>query len=113
MKKRFILSGLAAAMLLSGGMALAADQARAQDRDQERAQRQQTTGSRMMTADERKEHRAKIRGTASREEREKIRAEQHEKMKKRAKEQGKEIPDNPPEGGMGGGMRGGMRGPDR
>lgn len=109
MKKMVILSGLAAALILSGTLAFAADQAQneAKDVKQDQTQSQQTTGNRLMTPEERQSQRAKMRGATTREEREKIRAEHHEKMKARAKEQGKTIPENPPAGGMGGGMPGG------
>ncbi|WP_407279361.1 hypothetical protein U5817_00730 [Aromatoleum evansii] len=62
-------------------------------------------GSQMMTAQERLEHRDRMRAANTLEEREKIRAEHHEQMVKRAKERGVTLPDEPP-------MRGGaMMGP--
>lgn len=92
---------------LSIGSALAADQLPAKERDQQQAQTQNqtTVGSQLMTAEERKTHRAKMRSSASREDREKVRAEHHEVMKQRAKEQGTTIPEHPPAGGMGAGRR--------
>ncbi len=108
MNKKIVLSGLAAAILLFSGAVSADGQEKVQPRDQTQVQ-QQTTGSQMMTADERKEQRAKMRSATTKAEREKIRAEHHEIMKGRAKEQGRAIPDNPPAGGMGGGMGAGRR----
>ncbi len=86
---------------LGGGAALAADQPSDQPT---------VRGSQIMTQQERAEHRVKMRSAKSREERERIRREHHEEMKKRAKERGAKIPDNPPaqRGGMGPGrMNGG------
>jgi hypothetical protein len=60
-----------------------------------------TTGRQLMTPEERMEHRRKMRAAKTPEERQKLRAEQHEKMKQRAKEQGKTIPETPMSGGMG------------
>ena len=109
MKKMILLSGLAAATILSSLAVFAADQAqdKAKDVKQDRTPSQQTTGNRLMTPEERQSQRAKMRSATTREEREKIRAEHHEKMKERAKEQDKTIPENPPAGGMGGGTPGG------
>ena len=69
-------------------------------------------GSQLMTPQERKEHRMRIRNARSAEEREQIRREHHEKMKQRAKAHGIELPDQPPTrrqmikpgAGMGSGM---------
>ena len=68
-------------------------------------------GSQLMTQQEREEYRARIRAAETNEEREKIRAEHHERMSARAKEQGVMLPDEMPEQGMGRGMGpgGGMR----
>ncbi|MFA6971727.1 MAG: hypothetical protein WC208_10045 [Gallionella sp.] len=112
MSKKTTLSALGFALFFSAGNALAADQVAAQGREQV----QQTTGRQLMTDEERNEQRAKMRSATSSEEREKVRAEHHEKMKQRAKEQGATIPDKPPVrgsgmgGGQGGGMGGGMGG---
>lgn len=75
-------------------------------------------GSQLMTQQERNEHRAQMRQAKTPEERERIRAEHHERMKERARERGITLPDVPPatpgrgmgQGGMGqGGMgQGGM-----
>lgn len=78
-------------------------------------------GSQMMSAEERLEHRDRMRAARTLEERERIRAEHHEQMLKRAKERGVTLPEEPPMrggammgpgGGMapGGGMGGGMGG---
>ncbi len=100
---KLMLLGLTVVALMSGGTALADSQEQAK----KQAREQQTTGSEMMTREERQEHRSKMHSATTKEEREKVRAEQHEKMKKRAKEQGKTMPENPPAGGMGGRMGGG------
>ena len=72
------------------------EQVQEKDMKQER-----TTGSQLMTPEERREHRREMR-SKTKKEREAHRRKHHEKMKQRAKEQGKTIPDQPPEGGMGG-----------
>lgn len=61
-------------------------------------------GSQIMTQQERIEHRDRMRAARTLEEREKVRAEHHELMVKRAKERGVTLPEEPP-------MRGGMMGP--
>lgn len=117
MSKKIMLPGLAFAAIFLGTSVWAADQAKAKDSDQQqtRTPPRQTTGSQLMTPAERQEHRAKMRSAATNEQRDKVRAEQHKKMKARAEEQGKTIPENPPAGGMGGRMNrgGGMGGPGR
>jgi len=116
MNKKMTLSGLVVAMFLSAGLAVAADQTAVQEKiqvktqDREQVQTQQTVGRAIMTDEERNAQRAKMRSSTTREERKKIRAEHHKKMKERAKEQGVTIPDNPPERGQGGGQGGGMGG---
>ena len=102
MNKKMTLSVVA--LFLSTGLATAADQAPVQNQ----VQAQQTVGRKLMTDEERSEQRTKMQSAASREEKEKIRAEHHEKMKERAKKKGVTLPDNPPAGGMGGGRMGGM-----
>ncbi len=58
----------------------------------------------MMTQQERNEFRARMCSAKSLQEREKIRAENHERMKVRAKERGVTLPDDPPaRGGIGSG----------
>ena len=109
MKHRTIVSGLAAMLLLTAGVVVAADQERDRERDQKQIKTQQTTGSQLMTDEERQEHRAKMQDAGSKEEREKIRAEHHEEMQERAREQGRTIPDKPRGGGMGGVVGGGRR----
>jgi len=58
-------------------------------------------GSQLMTTQERNEYRARMRAAKTREERERIRAENHERMKERAKEHGVVLPDAPPRRGPG------------
>ena len=55
----------------------------------------------MMTPEERAAYQARMRAATTQEEREKIRAEHHAEMQKRAAEQGVTLPDEPPEHGMG------------
>lgn len=95
---------LAAVMMLTAGLAVAADGG------QDGVQNRQTVGRKMMSDEERNEQRAKMRNATSQEEREKIRAEHHEKMKQHAKEKGETLPDKPPVRPQGGGMGGGMGG---
>ncbi len=121
MKRTLMMSALTTA-LLSGGLALAAEQEQVQEKAQiqEKAQvqkQEQVYGSQLMTRKERAEYRAKMRAAKTAEEREQIRKEHHEAMQARAKERGVTLPDEPPMrgGGMmapGGGMGpgGGMRG---
>lgn len=71
-------------------------------------------GSQLMTNQERIEHRNKLRGAKTAEEREEVRLQHHEQMQLRAKEQGVTLPDTPPAQGAGQGRRmgpgGGMGG---
>ncbi len=76
-------------------------------------------GSQLMTAQERAEHRDRMRNAKSDAERQQIRNEHHERMRIRAKERGVTLPEVPPSrgqgkgmgpgDGMGGGMGGGRR----
>ncbi len=113
--KRRLIQGAILALVASGVTVpiLAADQTRAQDRTQARDQLrdQDIYGSQLMTPQERDAHRNKMRAAKTGQERERIRAEQHEQMKVRAKERGVTLPDAPPAGrgpGMGPGPGGGM-----
>lgn len=99
MKRTLIVSAAVAALSLSAATVLAADTPSAIEKTPTIAA--PTTGRQLMTPEERAEHRKKMRAAKTSEERQKLRAEQHEKMKERAKEQGKTMPDAPP---MGGGM---------
>lgn len=124
---------LAMTLLAAGALAVfpawAADPQQAKEQDRQAAGVQQKEqakervyGWQLMTEEERSEYRAKMRAAKTKEEREAIRAEHHEKMKERAKEKGVTLPDEPPArgggmmgpgGGMmgpGGGMDGGRRG---
>ena len=98
---------------LSSALVLAADpvQERKQEREQTQLQDQnEAYGSQFMTQQERVEHQAQMRSAKTTEERARIRAEHHERMKKRAKEQGAILPGEPralgkgmkPGGGKGG-----------
>jgi len=80
------------------------EQAQQQKRAQKEPQGQQEEhvyGSELMTPQERAEHRAKMQAAKTSEERERIRKEHHELMKKRAEERGMKLPDEPPARGMG------------
>ena len=105
---KIVISGLAASLFFSAGFAVAADAVS----NRPGMQNGQATGRQMMNNEERREQRAKMRSARSAEEREKIRAEHHEKMKQRAQEKGVSMPDKPPVrgGGMGGGQGGGQDG---
>lgn len=68
-------------------------------------------GSQLMTAQERRDYRLRMRNATSAEARENIRLEHHEAMKARAAERGVSLPDTPPPRGAGGGMGPGGMGP--
>jgi hypothetical protein len=100
-KQRLLVFVVGGALSLSTGFALAADQEPAQQTVQLQEQAQ-IYGSELMTKEERAEYRAKLRAAKTKEEREQIRKEHHERMKERAKAQGVTLPDEPP--AIGGGM---------
>jgi hypothetical protein len=103
-----VASTVASILALGSGLAAAADQQQTQT--QEQAQ-ERIYGHDLMTEQERNEYRTRMRAAKTTAEREKIRAEHHDKMKVRAKEKGVTLPDEPPMGsgmGPGGGMGGGM-----
>ena len=110
-KKLSIFVVLLCSILLASSFALAATKTLEQERVQAQEQ-EHIYGSQMMTEQERNEYRARMQSAKTNEEREEIRMEHHEMMKKRADEQGFSIPDSPPprRGGMGGGMGPGMGG---
>ncbi|MFA5371013.1 MAG: hypothetical protein WC053_01150 [Sideroxydans sp.] len=113
-KRPIFISVLVGTLTVLAGPLFAADQVRDQKQDQMQAQDQERIyGSQLMTQEERNAYRAKMQAAKTVEERERIRNEHHELMKKRAKERGVTLPDMPPAagGGMmrqGGGMGGGM-----
>ena len=109
MSKRVLLvSILSGVLLVSSGLVLADDQ----EQPQERVQTQeQIYGSQLMTKQERAEHRVEMRAAKTKEEREQIRKEHHERMKERARARGVSLPDEPPARGGGMGPRGGGMGP--
>lgn len=92
--KYLLVTTLSGALLLSSGMAMAADE--------------QIYGSQLMTTQERVEHRERLQSATSEEERNRIRLEHHERMKIRAKEKGVSLPDEMPGRGMGQGMGNGQ-----
>jgi hypothetical protein len=67
-------------------------------------------GSQLMSPEERRQHRDRMRSAKTAEEREQIRREHHAQMQARAKERGVTLPDEPPMmgGGRGMGMGQGM-----
>ncbi len=85
---KLIMTALAMAITLGAGTAYPADEV--------------IYGSQLMTAQERIEHRNKMRAATTAQEREQIRLEHHQAMQARAKAQGKSLPDTPP--ALGGGM---------
>jgi hypothetical protein len=123
MKRIPLYAILAAATLLPAHASFAQDRTQ----DQTQSQTRQTIrdrdiyGSQLMTRQERNDYRARMRAAASAEERERIRAEHHDRMKERAQARGMTLPDEPRAGrgpgassgggmGPGGGMGGGARG---
>lgn len=105
--KKLLIIAFACALVFTSGLTLAAGQEQVQQQQQEQAY-----GRELMTEQEREQHRLKMRSAKTAEERQKIRTEQHERMKERAKERGMMLPDTPPVrgGGMGAGGRMGMGG---
>jgi len=103
-KSKFVLSALTIAMcaMLGTNASVAADQAQAQQKTQDKAQKPELIyGSQLMTREERTEYRAKMRSLKTKEEREALRMEHHQKMQERAKAKGKTLPDMPPAQGSG------------
>ena len=98
---------LGAMALVLAAPALAQDQDRDQDRAQEQIRDQDMSGSQLMTPEEREAYRARMRNATTAEERERIRAEHHGQMSKRAQEQGVTLPDEPPARGPALGREGG------
>ncbi|HEU0234333.1 MAG TPA: hypothetical protein VFQ94_04295 [Gallionella sp.] len=127
-KIKFGLLALVVAMcaMLGANVSVAADQAQAQQKTQDKVQKPELIyGSQLMTPQERTEYRAKMRSLKTKEEREAFRMEHHQQMQERAKEKGKTLPGMPPAQGGGacsgaacggaggcgccGGMHGGMK----
>lgn len=100
MKPIAIYAIVAAAALFPAQAAFAQDKTRAGD----------IYGSQLMTFQERNDYRARMRAAASAEERERIRAEHHDRMKERAQARGVTLPDEPPAGRGPGSAAGGTRG---
>lgn len=104
LKKMMALSVAISALALSFALALAADPGSSQPQLQTQ---EQVYGNQMMTPQEREEYRRKIRAAKTVEEREQIRRELHERMKKFAQERGIALPEEPPARGVGMGAGGG------
>lgn len=98
MKRVVLFSLLLAATPLV--MAQTQDQTRTRAQDQSRSQVQDRTqtriyGSQLMTPAERATYRQRMRSANTRAERNRIRAEHHKQMQKRAKARGLKLPDMP------------------
>lgn len=104
-RKSAALLGIAIAIPLAGVVSSAYAQTAAQSQTQERIY-----GSQMMTQQEMNEYRERMRLAKTDAERERIRAEHHERMKERATARGVTLPDQPP-AKSGGGTGSGMMGP--
>ncbi len=105
MKKTTVLNLFFATALLGSGLAIADDVTTTPVQNQ--TQTRQKTGQEMMTAEERDAQREKMRNANSTEEREQIKAAQHEKMQQRAAELGQSINESArPNGGQSGMGRG-------
>ncbi len=103
MKKQRLTIALAAAAAVSLGAAVMfTTSVLAQTDDQP------IFGSQLMNDQERQAHRLQMRNADTPEERQRIRAENHEEMQKRAEEQGITLPEVPPARGMGQGMQQGQ-----
>lgn len=88
--KNFGLLVFAVVMCMITNVSAAADQVQQQSKAQN-----QVYGSQLMTREERIEYRAKMRSLKTKEERDALRMEHHQKMQERAKNMGKTLPDMP------------------
>lgn len=100
-RKSAAMLGIAIAIPLAGIVSAAYAQTAVQSQTQERIY-----GSQMMTQQEMNEYRERMRLAKTDAERERIRAEHHERMKERATARGVTLPDQPPAKAGGGGMMG-------
>ncbi|WP_036858573.1 hypothetical protein [Porticoccus hydrocarbonoclasticus] len=97
MKQQLIAPILVGLISLYTAGTLAGDMDRTQDGMQTQSQVQDRIyGSQLMTEEERNEYRKKMGSVKTEQERNQIRHEHHERMKKRAKQQGKTLPDEMP-----------------
>ncbi|HEY5673202.1 MAG TPA: hypothetical protein VIR78_05835 [Malonomonas sp.] len=111
---RVVLSAFFVIALLFSGLALASDQQRDRDTDQQFEQSadrerdrlrdseynnddDEVYGSQLMTERERYQYREQLRDMQTPEQREEFRRQHHEKMQQRAKEKGKTLSDFPTE----------------
>jgi hypothetical protein len=104
--QRFAVLVLAAAAVVgTGGSALAQDKVQSKTQDS-------IYGSQLMTDAERREHRLRMRSLKTNQEREAYQLEHHKVMTERAREKGVTLPEVPPAagGGMGAGPRPGPAG---
>lgn len=94
MTKSILLApALSAALMMYGGVTLAADQEPGQEYMQSQ---KRVYGRELMTEQERAEHHARMQAAETEQERQQIRRKQHDLMKQRASERGLNIPDEPP-----------------
>ncbi len=99
-KPTFLLSVLAVAMCMMPGTNVSVAAEQAQQETQAKTQKPEVVyGSQLMTREERAEYRARMRSMKTREERQALRMEHHQKMQERARAQGKTLPDMPHQGG--------------
>jgi hypothetical protein len=101
MKAPTILAGLACAALALPSTALAQSSQPAERAAAAAQEAEPIYGRDLMTPNEIAEHRAQMQAAKTAEERERIRAEHHSRMRQRAKERGVEIPETPPRTGQG------------
>lgn len=101
-KRNTALSLITAAALLVPAFSIAAESEQEKKPAPNQVQKR-VYGSQLMTAQERAEHRAKLRSLKTPEEREAYRLEHHRQMQERAREKGLTLPDEPP--ARGGRMR--------
>ena len=117
--KATIVLTITSALTIPVGIVSAADQERKQEQDTQKIQQKDMTqdqeqdrkmiyGWELMSAKERDEHRQKMLGLKTEEERTAYRLEHHKLMQQRAKERGVTIPDVPAERGSGSGFGGGQ-----
>lgn len=101
MRYLIIVSSMLAMLLATANSAWAQDTAAPAKKPAQVQKREQIYGSQLMTPQERKEHRAKLRAAKTEQEREQIRIDHHKLMQERAKERGVTLPDAPPMRGKG------------
>lgn len=84
------------AVMLTANAAEEKNPTPAKKQEQVKKKEEPIYGRQLMTRDEIAEYQSKMRAAKTLEEREKLRKENHDKMKSRAKERGVTLPDEPP-----------------